>query len=137
MEARLAGLELSSREIARECANLRRRVSRALTRTGQIAAAYKAARLARERAEKQEKTTSHAAGDEDGAPALAYTSVDPSTWPEYFSEEELSTAVKVHSVAFAPRRHASTCTRCHAITFPHQQMLRVWREGVITDQGCL
>ena len=123
MEARLAGLELSSREIARECANLRRRVSRALTRTGQIAAANKAARLARERAEKKEKQRERTAatavtagrGNDDGdVPGLAYTAVEPSTWPEYFSEEELSTAVKVRLSLHHTDSHASTCTGLHS-----------------------
>ena len=121
MEARLSGLELSSREIARDCAGLRRRVSRALTRAGQVAAAQKAEKKARERKEQKLKadavgstTPSAARAAEGGGLGLQYTEVDPATWPEYFSEDELSAAVKVRAdpISFTSKALPSDAVTC-------------------------
>jgi hypothetical protein len=113
MEARLSGLELSSREIARDCAGLRRRVSRALTRAGQVAAMLKAEKKARERDAQRQANTAATASAAEGGPGLQYTEVDPATWPDYFSEDELSAAVKVRLITLRACAHRPchiTCT---------------------------
>eukprot|EP00038_Savillea_parva_P003919 m.132010 g.132010 ORF g.132010 m.132010 type:complete len:717 (+) comp11322_c0_seq6:135-2285(+) len=105
MEGRLLALELSGRELAFACASLRRRVSRARTRAGQIAAAIKAVEREQQRERRrQEKSAAAAAaavqGDGDngvggGAVVGVRPMVDPSQWREYFTEADLDTAIKV------------------------------------------
>jgi hypothetical protein len=122
---RLTAVELSMRELGRECAGIRRRVSRASTRAGQIAAEIKArkklaARSALAAACSRGGPHSHTggtagtlstgAGDVDHGhasssamdPRLMREAVDPASWPVYFSEAELDTAIKVGSCTHCP-----------------------------------
>jgi len=128
MEARLSGLELSSREIARDCAGLRRRVSRALTRAGQVAAVLKAEKKARER-DALRRNTAATASVAEGGPGLQYTEVDPATWPDYFSEDDLLAAVKVRLITLRACAHrpcyiACTDTCIHGACTHHMQCMR-------------